>query len=157
MRYAHSIGTLKCPEEDGGVICAPRGIHDKPQALSMDVDGPHSPANDPLLDDGRRLVSDAARRAMVASCLLPDHPEGEAAVPERHDAPTARTVALRVGRCRRSGPRDQPRRGPARDELFRTVGKVVRHTRRTLLRLTGAVQLALLLAVRHRIAALAPA
>ncbi len=41
--------------------------------------------------------------------------------------------------------------------LFNTVGKVVHHARRTLLRLTGAVQHALLVRVRHRIAALAPA
>ena len=41
--------------------------------------------------------------------------------------------------------------------LFNTVGKVVHHARRTLLRLTGAVQLALLVGVRQRIAALAPA
>lgn len=41
--------------------------------------------------------------------------------------------------------------------LFNTVGKVVRHARQTLLRLTGAVQHALLVRVRHRIAALAPA
>jgi len=41
--------------------------------------------------------------------------------------------------------------------LFNTVGKVVHHARRTLLRLTGAVQLALRLAVRQRIGALAPA
>ena len=40
--------------------------------------------------------------------------------------------------------------------LFNTVGKVVRHARRTLLRLTGAVQLALMRAVRQRIPALAP-
>jgi hypothetical protein len=41
--------------------------------------------------------------------------------------------------------------------LFNTVGKVVHHARRMLLRLTGTVQLALMLAVRQRIAALAPA
>lgn len=41
--------------------------------------------------------------------------------------------------------------------LFNTVGKVVHHARRTLLRLTGAVQLALMVAVRQRIGALAPA
>ena len=41
--------------------------------------------------------------------------------------------------------------------LFNTVGKVVHHARRTLLRLTGAVQLALMRAVRQRILALAPA
>jgi len=41
--------------------------------------------------------------------------------------------------------------------LFHTVGKVVHHARRTFLRLTGTVQLALLRAVRQRIAALAPA
>jgi hypothetical protein len=41
--------------------------------------------------------------------------------------------------------------------LFNTVGKVVHHARRTLLRLTGAVQLALMVAVRQRIEALAPA
>jgi hypothetical protein len=41
--------------------------------------------------------------------------------------------------------------------LFNTVGKVVHHARRTLLRLTGAIQLALMVAVRQRIAALAPA
>ena len=41
--------------------------------------------------------------------------------------------------------------------LFNTVGKVVHHARRTLLRLTGTIQLALMLAVRRRIAALAPA
>jgi hypothetical protein len=41
--------------------------------------------------------------------------------------------------------------------LFNTVGKVVHHARRTLLRLTGAVQLALMHAVRQRIVQLAPA
>jgi len=41
--------------------------------------------------------------------------------------------------------------------LFNTVGKVVSHARQILLRLTGAVHLALMLAVRQRIAALAPA
>jgi hypothetical protein len=41
--------------------------------------------------------------------------------------------------------------------LFNTVGKVVAHARRTLLRLTGAFQHALLVRVRQRIAALAPA
>ncbi len=41
--------------------------------------------------------------------------------------------------------------------LFNTVGKVVHHARRTLLRLTGATQLARMMAVRQRIAALAPA
>ncbi len=41
--------------------------------------------------------------------------------------------------------------------LFNTVGKVVYHARRTLLRLTGAVQLALMVAVRQRIGVLAPA
>jgi hypothetical protein len=41
--------------------------------------------------------------------------------------------------------------------LFTTVGKVVHHARRTLLRLTGAVQLALIHAVRQRIVQLAPA
>jgi hypothetical protein len=41
--------------------------------------------------------------------------------------------------------------------LFNTVGKVVAHARRTLLRLTGALQHALLVRVRQRIAALAPA
>ena len=41
--------------------------------------------------------------------------------------------------------------------LFNTVGKVVHHARRTLLRLTGAVHLALMLLVRQRIGALAPA
>jgi hypothetical protein len=41
--------------------------------------------------------------------------------------------------------------------LFHTVGKVVAHARRTLLRLTGVVQHALLIRVRQRIAALAPA
>jgi hypothetical protein len=41
--------------------------------------------------------------------------------------------------------------------LFNTVGKVVRHARQTLLRLTAAVQQALLVAMRQRIAALAPA
>lgn len=41
--------------------------------------------------------------------------------------------------------------------LFNTVGEVVHHARRTLLRLTGAVQLALMVAVRQRIAVLAPA
>jgi hypothetical protein len=41
--------------------------------------------------------------------------------------------------------------------LFNTVGKVVAHTRRTLLRLTGAVQHALLVRVRSHIRALAPA
>jgi len=40
--------------------------------------------------------------------------------------------------------------------LFNTVGKVVAHARRTLLRLTGALQHALLVRVRQRIAALAP-
>jgi hypothetical protein len=41
--------------------------------------------------------------------------------------------------------------------LFNTVGKVVSHARRTLLRLTGPVQHALFSRVRGRIAALAPA
>lgn len=41
--------------------------------------------------------------------------------------------------------------------LFNTVGKVISHARRTLLRLTGAVQHALLVRVRDHIAALAPA
>ena len=41
--------------------------------------------------------------------------------------------------------------------LFNTVGKVVAHARRTLLRLTGVLQHALLVRVRRRIAALAPA
>jgi hypothetical protein len=41
--------------------------------------------------------------------------------------------------------------------LFNTVGKVVHHARRTLLRLTGTVHLALMLAVRQRIMQLAPA
>jgi hypothetical protein len=41
--------------------------------------------------------------------------------------------------------------------LFNTVGKVVAHARRTLLRLTGALQDALLVRVRQRITALAPA
>ena len=41
--------------------------------------------------------------------------------------------------------------------LFNTVGKVVHHARRTLLRLTAAVHLALMLAVRQRIGALTPA
>lgn len=41
--------------------------------------------------------------------------------------------------------------------LFNTVGKVVSHARRTLLRLTGVLQHALLVRVRHRIAALTPA
>jgi hypothetical protein len=49
----------------------------------------------------------------------------------------------------------QPKR--LRFLLFNTVGKVVHHARRTLLRLTGAVQLALMHAVRQRIAQLAPA
>jgi hypothetical protein len=41
--------------------------------------------------------------------------------------------------------------------LFNTVGKVVAHARRTLLRLSGALQQALLLRVRRKIARLAPA
>jgi len=41
--------------------------------------------------------------------------------------------------------------------LFNTVGKVISHARRTLLRLSAAAQHALLVRVRHRIAALAPA
>jgi hypothetical protein len=41
--------------------------------------------------------------------------------------------------------------------LFNTVGKVVAHARRTLLRLTGVIQHALLVRVRAQIAALAPA
>jgi hypothetical protein len=41
--------------------------------------------------------------------------------------------------------------------LFNTVGKVVHHARRTLLRLTGVIQHALMVRVRYRIAALAPA
>lgn len=41
--------------------------------------------------------------------------------------------------------------------LFNAVGKVARHARQTLLRLTGAAQHALLVRVRHRIVALAPA
>jgi len=49
----------------------------------------------------------------------------------------------------------QPKR--LRFLLFNTVGKVVHHARRTLLRLTGAVQLALMHAVRQRIVQLAPA
>ncbi len=49
----------------------------------------------------------------------------------------------------------QPKR--LRFLLFNTVGKVVHHARRTLLRLTGAVHLALMQAVRQRIMHLAPA
>lgn len=41
--------------------------------------------------------------------------------------------------------------------VFNTVGKVIQHARRTLLRLTAAVQQALLALARSRIAALAPA
>jgi len=41
--------------------------------------------------------------------------------------------------------------------LFNTVGKVVSHARRTLLRLSAAAHHALLVAVRQRIAALSPA
>ena len=41
--------------------------------------------------------------------------------------------------------------------LFNTVGKVVAHARRTLLRLSGALQHALLVRVRRKIARLAPA
>ena len=41
--------------------------------------------------------------------------------------------------------------------LFNAVGKVVHHARRMLLRLTSAVHLALMVIVRQRIAALAPA
>ncbi len=41
--------------------------------------------------------------------------------------------------------------------LFNTVGKVVAHARRTLLRLSGALQHALLVRVRGKIARLAPA
>ncbi len=41
--------------------------------------------------------------------------------------------------------------------LFNTVGKVVSHARRILLRLTGVLQHGLLVRVRHRIATLAPA
>ena len=41
--------------------------------------------------------------------------------------------------------------------LFNTVGKVISHARRTLLRLSAATQHALLVGVRHRIAAFAPA
>ncbi len=41
--------------------------------------------------------------------------------------------------------------------LFNTVGKVMHHARRLLLRLTGATQLALMMTVRQRIAVLAPA
>ncbi len=41
--------------------------------------------------------------------------------------------------------------------LFNTVGKVVHHARRLLLRLAGATQLALMMAGRQRIAVLAPA
>ena len=41
--------------------------------------------------------------------------------------------------------------------LFNTVGKVVAHARRTLLRLTGVVQHALLVRARGKIARLAPA
>ncbi len=41
--------------------------------------------------------------------------------------------------------------------LFNTVGKVISHARRTLLRLSAAAQHALLVGVRHRIATLAPA
>jgi hypothetical protein len=40
--------------------------------------------------------------------------------------------------------------------LFNTVGKVVHHARRTLLRLSGALQLALMQTMRQKIAALAP-
>ncbi len=49
----------------------------------------------------------------------------------------------------------QPKR--LRFLLFNAVGKVVHHARRTLLRLTGAVHLALMQAVRQRIVRLAPA
>ncbi len=48
----------------------------------------------------------------------------------------------------------QPKR--LRFLLFNTVGKVVHHARRTLLRLTGAVHLALMHAVRQRIGQLVP-
>jgi hypothetical protein len=41
--------------------------------------------------------------------------------------------------------------------LFNTVGKVVAHARQTLLRLSGALQHALLVRVRRKIARLAPA
>jgi hypothetical protein len=41
--------------------------------------------------------------------------------------------------------------------LFNTVGKVVAHARRTLLRLSGVLQHALLVRVRRKIARLAPA
>jgi hypothetical protein len=41
--------------------------------------------------------------------------------------------------------------------LLNTVGKIVHHARRKLLRLTGAVQLTLMAAVRQRIVTLAPA
>jgi len=41
--------------------------------------------------------------------------------------------------------------------LFNTVGKVVAHARRTLLRLSGAVQHTLLVRARGKIARLAPA
>lgn len=41
--------------------------------------------------------------------------------------------------------------------LFNTVGKVISHARRTLLRLTGVLQHTLLVRVRTHIAALAPA
>ncbi len=41
--------------------------------------------------------------------------------------------------------------------LFNTVGKVIAHARRILLRLTGVLQHGLLVRVRHRIATLAPA
>gem|GEM_PF-1366383 len=41
--------------------------------------------------------------------------------------------------------------------LFNTLGKVASHARRTLLRLSAAAHHALLVAVRQRIAALAPA
>jgi len=44
-----------------------------------------------------------------------------------------------------------------RSLLFNTVGKVVSHARRTLLRLSAAAHHALLVAVRQRIAALGPA
>lgn len=49
----------------------------------------------------------------------------------------------------------QPKR--LRCLLFNAVGNVISHSRRTFLRLTGAVQHALLVQVRHHIAALAPA
>ena len=62
-----------------------------------------------------------------------------------------------LGRLTLPGDFRTARPKPPRFPLFNTAGKVIHHARRTLLWLTGAAQLARSMAIRQRIAALAPA